>query len=148
MVNRRLAVVVGQLALAATLTTANTARTQQEPIPSGPAIGPAPAQQEGIEVLARGPIHEAFAEPVDNRPKPGRVVPKQPPDPIEELPPDQKPAGDNVQWLPGYWAWDDDRNDFIWVSGIWRNLPPGRQWAPGHWIEARHGLSLDCHATS
>jgi hypothetical protein len=61
------------------------------------------------------------------------MVPKQPPAPIEELPPDQKPAGDNVQWIPGYWAWDDDRNDFIWISGIWRNDPPGRQWVPGHW---------------
>jgi hypothetical protein len=90
-------------------------------------------------VLARGPINEAFAEPIDSVPQPGRVVPKQPPEPIEELPPDQKPAGDNVQWIPGYWAWDDERNDFIWVSGIWRNLPPGRQWVPGHWIQAAGG---------
>jgi hypothetical protein len=55
------------------------------------------------------------------------------PDPIEELPPDQKPEGNNVQWIPGYWAWDEDRNDFLWVSGIWRDIPPGQQWVPGHW---------------
>jgi hypothetical protein len=92
-----------------------------------------------MEVLARGPIHEAFAEPVDNRPSSGRLIPKQPPAAIEELPPDQKPAGDNVQWIPGYWAWDDDRNDFIWISGIWRNEPPGRQWIPGHWDQISGG---------
>ena len=48
--------------------------------------------------------------------------------------------GDNVVWIPGYWSWDDSRNDFLWVSGIWRNLPPGRQWVPGYWSEAAGGF--------
>ena len=89
--------------------------------------------EEGVQVLTRGPIHEAFAETVTFDPQPGIVVPKTPPDPIEELPPDQRPAGVNVAWVPGYWAWDDERDDFLWVSGIWRALPPGRQWVPGYW---------------
>src|SRR6266436_5157285 len=89
-----------------------------------------PASQQGVEVLARGPVHEAYAEPVDAQPAPSPIIRKQPPDPIAELPPDQKPEGDNVQWLPGYWAWDDDRSDYIWVSGFWRQPPPGRQWVP------------------
>ena len=72
-------------------------------------------------------------------PRPGPVVPKEPPPPVEELPPDQRPEGTNVQWIPGYWAWDDTRNDFIWVSGIWRNLPPGRQWVPGYWAQGDGG---------
>ena len=55
------------------------------------------------------------------------ALPK-PPDPIPEEPPDQKPKGDNVQWIPGYWAWDDDRQDFLWVSGCWRVPPSGRNW--------------------
>ena len=29
---------------------------------------------------------------------------KEPPQPIQEMPPDQKPAGQNIQWIPGYWA--------------------------------------------
>jgi hypothetical protein len=91
------------------------------------------ASQDGVEVLARGPIHEAYAEPVDQKPLASKVVPKEPPPVIEEVPPDQKPEGDNVEWLPGYWAWDDDRTDFIWVSGIWRIAPPGRQWLAGAW---------------
>ena len=43
-----------------------------------------------------GPIHEAFAQPVDIQPEPGPIIPKAPPAAVEELPPDQKPAGDNV----------------------------------------------------
>src|ERR1051326_8529942 len=65
--------------------------------------------QPGVEVLTRGPVHEAFAETVTFDPQPGIVAPKSPPAAIEELPPDQKPEGANVAWIPGYWAWDDER---------------------------------------
>ena len=98
-----------------------------------------PDPPEGVEVQTRGPVHEAFAGIVSFRPEPGVVVPKAPPDSIEELPPDQKPAGANVAWIPGYWAWDDDRDDFLWVSGVWRALPPGRQWVPGYWNRTDDG---------
>jgi hypothetical protein len=67
------------------------------------------------------------------------VVPKQPPDPVPEQPPDQKPEGDNVQWIPGYWSWDSDTSDFLWVSGCWRVPPPGRRWVPGHWTQVATG---------
>jgi hypothetical protein len=101
----------------------NAAALQQGPLDS----------QKGIEVLTRGPVHEAFAETVTFDPEPGFIAPKEPPAPIEELPPQQRPEGANVAWIPGYWAWDDERTDFLWVSGIWRALPPGRQWVPGYW---------------
>ncbi len=91
-----------------------------------------------MEVLAYGPVHEAFAETVAFDPEPGIIVPKAPPEPINEIPPDQKPDGD-VNWIPGYWGWDDDRNDFIWISGTWRAVPPGRQWVPGYWIDTAKG---------
>ncbi|MBX7102494.1 MAG: YXWGXW repeat-containing protein [Gemmataceae bacterium] len=91
-----------------------------------------PATQEP-EVLTRGQIHEAYAAAVNQEPKAGTPVPKAPPAAIEELPPDQKPEGEDVQWIPGYWAWDEDRNDYIWISGFWRQPPPGRQWVPGNW---------------
>jgi hypothetical protein len=104
------------------------------------AIPPVPvAAAAGEQVLARGPVHEAFAETVTFDPLPGIVAPKAPPAAIEELPPDQRPAGDNVAWIPGYWAWDDERSDFLWVSGIWRDLPPGRQWVPGYWGPSAQG---------
>src|SRR5512141_2608794 len=98
------------------------------------AAQPGPAEVgAGVEVLTRGPVHEAFAETITFDPQPGIVVPKAPPDIIEEVPPDQRPEGANVTWIPGYWGWDDDRSDYLWVSGIWRALPPGRQWVPGYW---------------
>jgi len=109
---------------------------------------PAPSQQpppppagaaEDTEALARGPVHEAFAEPVDYRPQPGPVVEKQPPDAIDELPPDQKPDGNDVHWIPGYWAWDGESKDYLWVSGFWRDEPPGRRWVPGSWQEVEGG---------
>ena len=101
----------------------------------------ATAQQapNGVEVLARGPVHEAFAEPAEQQPSANPIIERQPPAPIEELPPDQKPDGDNVQWIPGYWAYDDDRKDFIWISGFWRVPPPNRDWVPGNWRQVGTG---------
>lgn len=92
-----------------------------------------PPVPKGVEVLARGPVHEAFASPT-SEPMPTKPVAKKPPAPIEEIPPEEKPEGE-VVWISGYWAWDDDRNDFLWVSGIWRTLPPGKQWVSGYWRE-------------
>jgi len=102
------------------------------------------AQQPGndgpeAQVLTRGPVHEAFAGMVTFNPEPGVVVTKAPPDGIEEVPPEERPEGDNVTWIPGYWAWDDERSDFLWVSGTWRALPPGRQWMAGYWGKTTQG---------
>jgi hypothetical protein len=105
---------------------------------SGAVLAPAAAHAQSapvadVQVLTRGPVHEAFAETVAFEPQPGLVVRAEPPQPVEELPPEQQLEGDHVTWIPGYWAWDDEQGDFLWVSGIWRNLPPGRQWIPGYW---------------
>src|SRR5580704_3692523 len=64
------------------------------------------AGQEDVVVEERGPIHEAFAQPQDRKPGPMPIVPKKPPQPVPEEPPDRKPQGVNVQWIGGYWAWD------------------------------------------
>lgn len=98
-----------------------------------------PTAEEGVEVLTRGPVHEAFAETIAFDPDPGVIAPKVPPAAIEESPPEQRPEGTNVAWISGYWAWDDERKDFLWVSGIWRALPPGRQWVPGYWARSGAG---------
>ncbi len=102
--------------------------------------GQAPAgEQAGPEVLTRGPIHEAFAEVVSYNPQSGQIIAKQPPKPIEEVPPAEKPEGDYT-WIPGYWAWDHDRDNFIWVTGAWRIPPPGTTWMPGYWNQAANGF--------
>jgi hypothetical protein len=97
-----------------------------------------PGQENQPEVLAHGPIHEAYAQP-NVPPRPSVTVSKKPPDPIQETPPDEKPEGDNVVWIPGYWSWGDDRSDFIWVSGFWRVAPAGRKWVPGYWTQTDSG---------
>ncbi|MCS7166245.1 MAG: hypothetical protein NZ914_01280 [Gemmatales bacterium] len=101
--------------------------------------GTGEAVPEGAKPVLRGPVHEAFAQPARVRPQPGPIVPREPPRPIEEIPPDQKPAGENVQWIPGYWYWDDEKEEFLWVSGIWRAIPPGMEWVPGTWVRVEGG---------
>ena len=101
---------------------------------------PPPEEPSGnIEPLVRGPIHEAFGQPQTFKPETGLIVPKKPPVPINESPPDQKPAGENVVWISGYWSWDPGSQDYLWVSGFWRQAPPERQWIPGYWTRTEDG---------
>jgi hypothetical protein len=125
---------LGALGLGLVLTFGKSMPPLRAADPPPPADG-----QVGVEPQARGPVHEAFAEPGSSSPQATPVITKKPPEPIEELPPDQKPEGDNMQWITGYWAYDDDRADFIWISGLWRSIPPGRQWMPGHWAQVEGG---------
>lgn len=104
-----------------------------------PDAAPAPGEDD-VEVLTRGPVHEAFAEQFNADAKPGLIVPKAPPADIEELIPDTVPEGDNMQWVHGYWAWDDETQDFIWVSGFWRDYPVGQRWVPGYWHQVPGGF--------
>ncbi|MBA4105728.1 MAG: hypothetical protein C0485_08215 [Pirellula sp.] len=110
--------------------------------PQAPAIAqpqnalPAPnadPNQPAMKVLDQGPIHEAFAEAVVLEADQGITVKREPPAPINELVPEVRPEGQNIEWIPGYWMWSDEQNDFIWVSGVWRDIPPGRRWVPGNW---------------
>ena len=124
------------LALVALIGTSLSLTLRAAEVPAAPA---ADANAQGVQVLTRGPVHEAFAGVVTFNPEPGIVVPKAPPAIIDEVPPGERPEGDNVTWIPGYWAWDEERTDFVWVSGTWRALPPGRQWIAGYWGETTQG---------
>lgn len=104
-----------------------------------PAPFDTPPPLEAVEPLTRGPVHEAYAQPTDAPPGPGPAIPKAPPPPVPEIPPEERPAGDDIEWIPGYWAWDADRNDFLWVSGVYRRVPPDRSWVPGHWVQTPEG---------
>jgi WXXGXW repeat (2 copies) len=56
--------------------------------------------------------------------------------PPPELPVyDQPPIpADGFIWTPGYWAWDDDVQDYYWVPGTWVPAPqPDYLWTPGYW---------------
>jgi hypothetical protein len=110
------------------------------PVPvEGQAPDDTPAPPAGVDVQARGPVHEAFAEPTVATSPAGPIVDKEPPAPIEEVPPEDKPEGDHIVWIPGYWAWDTDNKEYLWISGFWRAEPPGRTWTPGHWQKVDEG---------
>src|SRR5438874_1225343 len=95
-------------ALAACAVSAQIVPGGPPPVPLNDGLPPVPLEGEkdgpplppGVEVQARGPVHEAFAEPSGARPQPGFLVPKAPPAPVEEMPPEERPAGDNVVWVP------------------------------------------------
>ena len=106
----------------------------------GPSLEPARAEApEGAEVQARGQIHEAYGEPSRGQAVEGVLVDREPPRAIAEAPPEDKPAGDNVSWISGYWGWDDEGKEYVWVSGFWRVMPPSRSWVPGTWQKATGG---------
>ncbi len=92
------------------------------------------------EVLEQGPMHEAFARPLALDAEASVITEQKPPEPIEELPPEFQPEGHNVQWIPGYFMWQPDRDDFVWVSGLYRDVPPDRAWVPGAWQEVEGGF--------
>jgi hypothetical protein len=104
----------------------------QQPPPAQQGGDPPPVPK-GVEVMARGPVHEAFASPTA-APEAAPLLAKKPPAAIDEMPPDEKPQGKAI-WIGGYWSWDDDRGDYLWVSGCWRTRPPGKEWVPGYWRE-------------
>jgi hypothetical protein len=106
------------------------AQTGEQP----PAV-PAEELPAGSQVLAGGPVHEAFAKPVSMDPQAPILIPQQPPANLQEVPPAERPVGASIVWVPGYWAWDASRNDFVWVSGCWRNAPPNTYWVPGYWLQ-------------
>ncbi|MFC1838741.1 hypothetical protein ACFL1N_04110 [Thermodesulfobacteriota bacterium] len=99
---------------------------------------PIPAEEQP-EVLTRGPVNEAFAQPVSMEEDDGFIAPEAPPADIEEVPPEEEPVGEQFAWIPGYWAWDSDRDEYIWISGCWRAVPPGKYWVPGYWTEVEDG---------
>ena len=95
--------------------------------------------EASVETLTRGPLHEAFAEPIIFDPVPGLIVAIEPPAEINEIAPEFRPEGDDLIWISGYWGWDDQREDFIWISGVYRVPPDGYQWVPGYWHPVGEG---------
>ncbi|MBW3538801.1 MAG: YXWGXW repeat-containing protein [Planctomycetes bacterium] len=96
-------------------------------------------EDDGVTIRTRGPLHEAFARPYATDPEPGIIISQQPPEPVDELPPEHRPEGDNVIWIPGYWSWDEEASGFLWISGMWRDVPPDRTWVPGNWTRTGRG---------
>lgn len=83
------------------------------------------------------PIHEAFV-PKFADPLPLLTISQTPPSPRADNIP-SKPYDDAI-WIPGYWAWVPEKNDFSWICGVWRRPPPSAQfWIPGSWNKTDAG---------
>lgn len=91
---------------------------------------------QSFQPVEEGPIHEAFVQRIT-----GSIaldaVPNAPPTPVQERIPTQKDP--QTIWIPGYWEWDSERQDFYWVTGTWRRPPPGRSWIPSIWLNSDEG---------
>lgn len=82
------------------------------------------------------PLHEAFV-PRNRGLVPLEVIGRQPPAPIVEVPPPQE--NPQTMWIAGYWSWLNDKQDFVWVCGVWRLPPPERIWTSGYWKDVQGG---------
>ncbi|MDV6034185.1 MAG: hypothetical protein F9B45_29645 [Phycisphaera sp. RhM] len=105
------------------------------------------ADTVSLDVLMRGPVHEAFAEPAASSQSDSSdqtlgtlELPAPIPDPIDEQPARIRPSHTQREavWIPGYWGVEDQEN-LCWVSGTWRFAPPAMQWVPGYWADTRDG---------
>ncbi len=88
----------------------------------------------GVEIMMRGPVHQAFAQPYPENQSMLQVEIIIPP-PLRERPAAIRPTEDErtSQWVPGYWAVEPNSENLVWVSGVWRYAPPGMKWVPGYW---------------
>ena len=93
--------------------------------------------ERGVE-LTRGPVHETFVGTVKFDPEQGTDVGRAPPDPLEERPPDRRPEGASVAWIPGYGARDGEQDD---PSGAVACGAPCRRAASGQSIRPRASLA-------
>lgn len=99
-----------------------------------PPPAPTPVVEARVEAHARVEV------------KPPKPRPAQPA-PRTESPPPAKDSG--ARWQPGYWAWHDGQDEWVWVGGVWLapttrpalrvespGAPPvpGCGWANGHWV--------------
>lgn len=94
------------------------------------------AQSQQIRPLEETIIHEAYIQPVTSDIL-MQSVENAPPQPIQERIPEQ--SDPDAIWIPGYWYWSQERNDFVWVSGVWRLPPPDHAWINGFWTQSEEG---------
>lgn len=83
-----------------------------------------------------GPIHECTLT-FPYGPLPQKAVEKTPPKPIFEDIPFQLET--YSVWIHGYWAWNEQKNDYIWITGTWRKPPPEHHWIHGFWKKFEQG---------
>lgn len=88
-------------------------------------------QAQNAEPYKDGPVHEAYLTPSTEGGAILQSIANTPPSPINEQQPPKCHA--EAIWISGYWSWEHNKNDFVWVSGVWRRPPSGHVWISGYW---------------
>ena len=44
-----------------------------------------------------------------------------------------------AEWVRGYWRWDPQVRQHVWVPGRWMAARPGYRWVDGGWRHGRRG---------
>ena len=93
-----------------------------------------PGQDQDVQVLTQGPVHEAFAVAGGARPQ-GRAWWSRSSRRTRSrrCRRTRSRRARTSSGSPATGAGTTARNDYLWVSGVWREPPPGRQWVPGYW---------------
>jgi hypothetical protein len=94
------------------------------------------ARAQEPQTVEEGPVHEALVPPVTGVTAIEAIETAPPALVTERVPEHQDPQ---AIWIPGYWAWEPEREDFLWVTGVWRRPPPGRHWVGGYWKQYDEG---------
>jgi hypothetical protein len=118
---------------------------------------PTMATDLGYAVLLAGPVHEALLmrtelsvdglEPIFVTQSPPAAVLERPADSgnanslpsVPKFEGNPKLAESSVKWIAGYWSWLEAAQRYVWVSGVYRAAPPGREWIAGSWTETNDG---------
>lgn len=92
--------------------------------------------QAQVRVLDDGPIHEAFVPPVTGVTALEAIAKEPPPPIVEKVPAKCDPE---AIWIQGYFAYNEEIDDFNYVGGCWRKPPRGLVWVDGFWQEFPEG---------
>ena len=65
------------------------------------------------------------------------IVNEAPPESIDEVPPITNRTVITLFGSPVGCRFEDEQDDFVWISGVWRTPPAGRRWVPGYWNELK-----------
>lgn len=107
----------------------------EPPLLQPPVAGPDPGPPDSSTATRK---HEAL--PANPATSPSIHVDKAPPAPVIDRPGVDAPEA-NAHWIEGYWDWDPDRKEFVWMTGTWLVPPPGRFWVNGFWRREEQGWS-------
>lgn len=99
------------------------------------------AKSTPFTVLTDAKVHEGLIAPEYYHTEVPPAAPKTPrADLVEQKPKIPAELEKRAVWVPGYWDWKADTEEFVWTTGIWRFPPPHRRWVPGQWTRTDDGF--------